>query len=397
MTESFIAKIDLHCHSWASNRPSMWLMQRLGCPECYTSPEHAWNIATQRGMHFVTITDHNTITGVQEIAQTHSNVIIGEEVTTYFPGDVKVHVGCLDITEEQHREIQDVRNNIFELVSYLNNKDILHFCAHPLVKINGRLKWEHFEQLLLLFKRFEVLNGTRLARLNAMTEKVITSLTERDIEILADKYNLEPVGERPWEKYITGGTDDHCGIFIGTCYTEVVVTDFSKQALLEGIRNGKTKPRGATEGCLTLSHQVNSIAYQYYKSKLTPESEEILYILSRVFDRERPMKLSSRFRLKKGFKKLIKYFFRPKQTKVNIIEEIREIIKDNTSLKSLFDEGMMTKNEYNQNVFNLTSDVLDQMIQRCDRKTPFAPLFHHFRADSVVFLFLYQQKFAYQP
>ena len=267
MTDSFIAKIDLHCHSWASNRPSMWLMQRLGCPECYTSPEHVWDIATQRGMHFITITDHNTITGVQEIAQTHNNVIIGEEVTTYFPGDVKVHVVCLDITEAQHREIQDVRENIYEFVACLNRNNILHYCAHPLVKINARLKWEHFEQLLLLFKRFETINGTRLSRLNSITEKVITSLTEQDIEILANKHNLAPVGERPWEKYLTGGTDDHCGIFIGTCYTEVEVPALTKQALLDSIRNGKTSPRGSTEGCLTLSHQVNSIAYQYYKKQ----------------------------------------------------------------------------------------------------------------------------------
>ncbi|MBZ0256589.1 hypothetical protein K8I31_11035, partial [bacterium] len=71
-----IVKIDLHCHSWASDRPSLWLMQRLGCPESFVSPAHVRDIAMHRGMEFVCLTDHNTIEGAKEIAH-HDNVIIG--------------------------------------------------------------------------------------------------------------------------------------------------------------------------------------------------------------------------------------------------------------------------------------------------------------------------------
>jgi glycosyltransferase involved in cell wall biosynthesis len=364
----------------------MWLLQRLGCPECYTAPEHVWKMATQRGMHFVTITDHNTITGALEIAQVHDNVILGEEVTTYFPGNVKVHVGCIGITESQHQDIQALRENIYDLVAYLHQEQIISFCAHPLVKVNGRLQWEHFEKLLLLFKRFEILNGTRLGRINRITEEIVASLTQEQIERLADKHNLAPYGERPWEKFVTGGTDDHCGIFIGTCYTEVEAEALTKDALLEGLRQGKSRPRGSSDSSLTLSHQINSIAFQYYKSKISPESEELLYILSRIFERENPVRISNRLRFKKGFKKLVKYFFKPKQTKVNLVEEIREIIKDNTSLKSLFNEGLMTRNEYNQNVFNLASDVLDQMIMRVIEKPQ---LLHYFIIFAPILLSSY--------
>ena len=77
-------KIDLHCHSWASDRPSLWLMQRLGCPESFTAPEQVREFAMLRGMDFVTITDHNTTAGVKAIEH-YPNVIIGDEITAYFP------------------------------------------------------------------------------------------------------------------------------------------------------------------------------------------------------------------------------------------------------------------------------------------------------------------------
>ena len=35
------------------------------------------------------------------------------------------------------------------------------FVAHPLYRINGRLTIDHLEKLLLLFPRFEAINGAR--------------------------------------------------------------------------------------------------------------------------------------------------------------------------------------------------------------------------------------------
>ena len=61
-------KIDLHVHSRYSTRPSQWVLQKLGCQECYTQPQTLYRIAQKRGMSWVTITDHNTIHGCLEIA-----------------------------------------------------------------------------------------------------------------------------------------------------------------------------------------------------------------------------------------------------------------------------------------------------------------------------------------
>ena len=87
-------------------------------------------------------------------------------MTTYFPEDgCKAHVLVYDINESQHRDIQKARENIFDLVNYLQERGIPHSLAHPFWAVNDRLTPEHFEKFLLLFKNLE-LNGARDARLN---------------------------------------------------------------------------------------------------------------------------------------------------------------------------------------------------------------------------------------
>lgn len=368
-----VVRVDLHCHSWASDRPSLWLMQRLGCPESFVSPESVREVAMHRGMDFVTLTDHNTISGALEIAH-YDNVIVGNEVTTYFPNDVKIHVLCLGLTPEQHDKINEVRGDIYEFVDYLNENNIVHVCAHPLHKVNGKLTWEHFEKLILLFKRFESLNGTRLYRLNKAVERVLMSLTPEIIEELSKKHGIEPRGDKPWIKYFTSGTDDHSGLFVGTVYTEIEVEEATVEGVLEGIRRGNTRPCGMSGGCLTLSHQVNSIAYRFYRSKIGPSSQELLQVLGRIFERK-PVAVSSGGTFSKTVRKVLGFFRKPKGTGIHLIEEIREVIINNTSFKSLFEEGIMTREEFNHNVFSLSSDILDEMIDRVCRKPNLIPYF----------------------
>ena len=67
-------KIDLHVHSSHSNKPSSWTLRKFNCPESYTKPEFIYDTALKKGMHHVTITDHNSINGALEIAHLPSNV-----------------------------------------------------------------------------------------------------------------------------------------------------------------------------------------------------------------------------------------------------------------------------------------------------------------------------------
>jgi hypothetical protein len=167
-------RIDLHVHSMHSRRPSQWILKKTGCPESFTQPLRIYEIAMQRGMTHATITDHNSIGGALEIAHL-PGVFISEEATGYFPDDgCKLHVLALDITESQHLEIQRLRKNIFELAAYFYQEKIFNIVAHPLYAVNDRLTADHFEQMLLLFRNFE-LNGARNSRENQTLKTIFNS------------------------------------------------------------------------------------------------------------------------------------------------------------------------------------------------------------------------------
>ncbi|WP_147819819.1 glycosyltransferase [Salidesulfovibrio onnuriiensis] len=258
-------RADLHVHSKHSTRPSQWILQKIGCPESFTEPLALYDIALSRGMDLVTITDHNTIDGALEIAHL-PGAFISEEITTYFPDDgCKLHVLAWDITEEQHRNIQEVRHNVFELVPYLNEQGITHALAHPLFAVNDRLTLEHFEQALLLFPLLEA-NGTRDARQNQALAAIVKGLTRRDMEQLADKHGLRPVGERPWIKTLMGGSDDHSSLNIARMHTKFQ-GEKNVHGLLTALEQGKCEPAGTPATPRTMAHNLYGIAYQFYTSR----------------------------------------------------------------------------------------------------------------------------------
>lgn len=257
-------RVDLHVHSKFSTRPSQWILQKLGCPESFTEPLKIYERACARSMNMVTITDHNTINGSLEIAHL-DNAFVSEEITTYFPEDgCKLHVLAYDITEEHHREFQKVRENVFELVPYLREQGIVHVLAHPLFAVNERLKPEHFEMALLMFNTLE-LNGTRDEMQNDALRSIVNSLTPEKIDQLANKHDIEPYGETPWVKGLTGGSDDHSGINIARVYTEFVDCK-SPQEMLKAVAQGRGMVQGNPATPHTMAHNLYGIAYQFYKS-----------------------------------------------------------------------------------------------------------------------------------
>ena len=277
-----IVKADLHVHSKYSKRPTEWILQKIGCPESFTEPTHVYNVAKQRGMSLVTITDHNIIDGCLEIAHL-PGTFISEEVTTYFPDDgCKVHVLVYNITEAAHEDIQKIRENIFDLVNYLNEQHIVHVIAHPLYAVNERLTIEHFEKLLLLFKNFE-LNGARDEQQNACLKRILSQLQPRDITQLTEKHRIVPQFPVPWLKNLTAGSDDHSSINIGRSYTYQEGSDWIEDFLL-GIEANRAQGFTRTASPHTLAHDIYSIAYQFYKKKLGFERHVNKDMLLRFLD-----------------------------------------------------------------------------------------------------------------
>ncbi len=212
---------DLHVHSRYSESSTNWLKQRFGVPECYTEPAFIYETALARGMTHVTITDHDTIDGCLELLDAgYANVFISCEVTTAFPHDqCKAHVLVYHVDAAQHREIDYLRGNIYELVAYLNHQRIPHAIAHPMYAVNNKLRQAHFAQFLALFDLFE-LNGFRSREINAKVRQVLGSVTAAQLAEIAAEHHLTSPKLDPLRKAIVCGSDDHSGRFVATSHTK---------------------------------------------------------------------------------------------------------------------------------------------------------------------------------
>ena len=167
-----MARADLHVHSKYSDRPSEWFLRRIGAPECFSEPEDIYRLCRARGMDFVTISDHNRLDGSLAIAHL-PGTFLSAELTTYFPEDgCKEHCLVFGVTEDEFRDLQLARKNIYELRDYMREHQILHSISHPLFRVNDILTVEHVEKLILMFDTFERINGTRHPRAGALAGTV---------------------------------------------------------------------------------------------------------------------------------------------------------------------------------------------------------------------------------
>src|SRR5580700_7641483 len=92
-TDRRVTRCDMHCHSTASQVSRLGVQRAAGLPECATPPEEVYELAKRRGMDFVTITDHDTIDGVLEIAD-RPDVFVSEELTAHFRGELRGPCTC---------------------------------------------------------------------------------------------------------------------------------------------------------------------------------------------------------------------------------------------------------------------------------------------------------------
>src|SRR5438270_156805 len=342
-----MSKCDLHIHSRFSARSEEWLFRRLDFPDSYSDPRELHRQLLERGMDFVTITDHDTIDGCLEIRDL-PNTFISEQVTTYFLQDpCKIHILVWGITEKQHHDIVVIRDNIFALKRYLQSGKIAHAVAHPLYSVNGKLEAAHLERLILLFKHFEGVNGLRDTLLSELAQELFSSLTPEKIEKFAERHNLEPTHRVPWKKILVGGSDDHGGQFIASAFTETPPAD-SVEEFLSHLRTGACQARGEGGTPLALSHGFyNTVAcfiQDHFHEKLGPSAALIEQMFSRFMEGRDPTEftlaekasfiaqgvLSGKiFELAKPanmslWKELSGYFARP-EVKAKLAEQLSEV------------------------------------------------------------------------
>ena len=286
-----MSKCDLHIHSRHSARSEEWLFRRFDFPDSYSDPKQLYEQLRKRGMDYVTITDHDSIDGCLEIAHL-PRTFISEQVTTYFPHDAcKLHILVWGISEQQHRDIEGVRENIFDLQRYLQRAQIAHAVAHPLYSVNGKLEAMHLEQLILLFKHFEGINGLRDALLSELAQTLFNQLTPEQIDVFANRHGVAPAHAEPWKKILVGGSDDHGGQFAAAAFTETPAAKSAEQ-FLKSVRNGNCTPRGQGGTPLILSHGFyNTVAcfiQDRFHEKLGPSGALLEKMFSRFMEGRAP-------------------------------------------------------------------------------------------------------------
>lgn len=290
------SRADLHVHSRHSDRAADWVLRRLDFPASYSDPLQTYQALKAAGMDFVTLTDHNTIGGCLEIAHL-PGVIVGEEVTVYFPEDeCRIHLLVWGITEAQHRMIQDARENIYEMQTLLVSEGIAHAVAHPFHSVNEKLTSLHLQKLALLFRHFEGVNGRYCGLASDVARTVFGNLTPRHIEIFCARTGLAPTHDEPWKKVFTGGSDDHGGTCYGRAFT-ATPSCADAAGFLDHVRGGRCEAGGEAGTPLSLAHSTYSTAFQYAKARLAlkpgdPATGLMEKIFSRFMEGQDPTEFS---------------------------------------------------------------------------------------------------------
>lgn len=356
-----MAQADLHVHSKYSNHPSEWFLQRLGASESYTEPDQIYKLARKRGMDFVTVTDHNRIKASLELVKKHpKRCFTGVESTAYFPEDkCKVHILIYGLDKEQFAKIQKHRLNIYKLRDYLKKEDLACVVAHATYSVNGKLTLDHLEKLILLFNNFEGRNGSRSILHNDVLSRVLLQLTLKDIERLQAKHAIEPWGPEPWKKSLTGGSDDHAGLFIAKTSTQIEAS--TPAEFLEQLKRGRTKPQGRQNDFQGLTFAIYKIAFDFSQHKSTAFAKSTVSDLTAyLFDETKKLSFRDRLRLNKMKSQKNNAIY---QNIVHLIENSRKLHEDDidTRLELLYDCISDISDQYFRSLLTSLNTNIEEM------------------------------------
>ena len=265
-----MSRADLHLHTRHSIRSPEWLLRRLDVPASVSEPKELLTKLRRAGMDFVTFTDDDTIDGCLEIAG-EPGTFLSESVTATFPEDgVRVSLLVWGISELQHREVQALRTNIYELQQYLAQAGIAHGVAMPLQGLADKLRPGHLMRLALLFRHFEGVNGRSIGLLSTVTRHLF-DLTPADIGRFCSMTGLKPTHEEAWKKVWFGGSDDHGGTIPAGAFTETPSASDVSQFLTH-LREGRCEARGSSGTPLRAALDTYQVAFSHAKERLAGHS-----------------------------------------------------------------------------------------------------------------------------
>ncbi|MEM8563898.1 MAG: glycosyltransferase [Pseudomonadota bacterium] len=251
-------RVDLHCHDHNSDKPDELWGRILGLPETWLKTKHLVRCLRDNGSDVVTVTNHNNARSCWQLQKDGEDVLAGCEFTCHFPEmDLFCHVLTYGFNPEQEVVLEAKRQNIYDFLRYAATSKLPVVLPHPLYFYtrNENLDLDLFEKMAVMFQRFEVLNGQRDLWQSTLTLNWMQSLTPDKIRAYARKHQLDPAefGVDPDQpKVLTGGSDDHMGIFAGQCGSYLYVpnlqerlkTEKASDLAVEALMAGNVAPFG---------------------------------------------------------------------------------------------------------------------------------------------------------
>ena len=252
-------KADLHVHSYHSGYANH--LRFLRARDCYSDPEAVYRAAKARGMDIVTITDHDSIGGCLEFLDRHPDAddfFVSEEIECLVPGlPLKVHIGAYDIDERIHREVQPLRQSVYETAAYLRERGVFHTLNHLFFFLKTQMSVEaYLAALLPLFSAFEVRNGTMLEPHNTLIADIVAAEARAGRSLVA-----------------VGGSDSHTLSGVGTTYTEV--PGRNRREFLDNLRAGLTAAYGRHGSTSRVMREIYGVVGRYWVSLLGAGRQEL--------------------------------------------------------------------------------------------------------------------------
>jgi predicted metal-dependent phosphoesterase TrpH len=235
-------KCDLHIHSaYSGNCITPFL--RNFCRECYSEPEFLYSVLRRRGMDLVTLTDHDSIKGAEKL-RARTNFFVSEELTCRMPSGTEIHIGVYDITEHQHHQLQQRRDDLVALLMYLTERRLFFSVNHVFSCLTKDRHPDDFTWFREYFPSVESRNGHMLPQQNESAARIA----------------------QLWDKIETAGSDAHVPASAATAYTEVPGAR-TKEEFFDGLRAGKGRVAGEAGNYWKLTRDVLLIGIEMMKEK----------------------------------------------------------------------------------------------------------------------------------
>ncbi len=180
-----MARADLHIHS-------------IHSPDAISKPESILEMAAEKGIDIIGITDHNTVNGWAPVLEASKyypvKVVLGQEIKVYRDNAIAGELVCLFL----QRPIPATVNTVPKVIKEVNEQGGLVSIAHP------------FSEKRSIFRAFDQISDWQSIAIEVINGRSYNLRDNEMAQIIAEKL----------DSLITAGSDAHTPFEVGNVYLE---------------------------------------------------------------------------------------------------------------------------------------------------------------------------------